>query len=90
MEITQETTPKLIGLGQWATAHGINRFTAAKWARTGRIAGATKAGKDWLIPDGSPVPAHGKPGNPRWIANKGKAAAAREAEALHDEPANAW
>lgn len=86
---TDPQTPATITLIEWANTHGIKRFTAAKWARQGRIT-ATKSGRDWVVPADAPVPAAGQVGNPRWIANKGKAALRRELEGLQDEPANAW
>jgi hypothetical protein len=74
----------------WAEKNRLNRQTVNRWARRGRITGAIRIGRAWVVPTGTEPPPKGQAGNPRWIANKGAAARRRELEALQDEPANAW
>lgn len=66
--MSETLKPTQTSLSIWASRHGINRFTAAKWARVGRLPGAYKIGKDWLLPMDTPVPAPARAGNPNFIA----------------------
>ena len=55
----------LLTIPQAAEQLGIAQPTLRQLAREGQIPGATKQGRDWLIPEASlpdiPVRAHGRP-----------------------------
>ena len=60
-------TPPAITLKEWAERHGVNQFTARKWAREpgGPLADrAWLSGGVWLIRPDEPVPTTRKPGRP--------------------------
>lgn len=60
-------TPPVITLKEWAERHGVNPFTARKWARQpgGPLEGrAWLSGGVWLIRADEPVPITRKPGRP--------------------------
>lgn len=61
---TTHTPPVYQPLNYWALRHSVARQTAWKWASKGRIDGAIKVGRSWLVPEASAVPAHGKAGRP--------------------------
>lgn len=48
----------LILLGDWAREHAVDTGNARRYAEQGRIPGARKVGRDWLIPAEAPLLAH--------------------------------
>lgn len=48
----------LISLGDWAREHAVDTGNARMYAEQGRIPGARKVGRDWMIPAHAPLLAH--------------------------------
>ena len=60
----QNNTP--VTVQQFATLHGVSPVTVRLWISTGRLAGAQKLGRDWLIPADAVRPTDGR--KTRWRA----------------------
>ena len=41
---------ELIGLSEWARRVGVSSVRAGQWARAGRLPGAVRPARDWLVP----------------------------------------
>lgn len=48
---------RLLSLPEWAAQVGLDRSNANRLANAGRIPGAVKAGRNWVVPEGTAKPA---------------------------------
>lgn len=47
---------RLLSLPEWAASVGLDRSNANRLADAGRIPGAVRAGRNWVVPEGTPRP----------------------------------
>lgn len=61
---------RMIGTKEYAERHGLSQVRVRKLCELGRIPGAQKVGKTWIIPEGAlPIPARKGPKG-RWEMNE--------------------
>ena len=58
--MTSDQNNTLVTVQQFAALHGVSPVTVRLWISTGRLPGAQKLGRDWLIPGDAVRPTDGR------------------------------
>jgi len=65
-----DLTKRMIGTKEYAQLHGLSQVRVRQLCEAGRIPGAQKVGKTWIIPeDALPIPARKGPKG-RWESSE--------------------
>ena len=58
--MTSDQNNTLVTVQQFAALHGVSPVTVRLWISTGRLPGAQKLGRDWIIPASAQRPPDGR------------------------------